>query len=189
MNNNVIICNGFNQYFDVPKIDGHRSALFRTAIVIKKKDFFDEWKSYSIFFWEIIQAIVSRLLMKAYIENSIYISSSDDLKLWLKQQRTIKSEYFFSPPAKIIFSDKEENLKILMTLENWFDIGKIEPYACSYTFSFYSYEADMNLRLTEVIIIALTNKSKNCDIVFFKECDSPKWYWPIASFLRSLFLG
>ena len=122
--------------------------------------------------------------MKVYIENSIHINSSDDLKHWLKQQRTIKSEYFFSPPVEIVFFDKKENHKVLMTLENWCDIGKIEPYACSYTFSFYSYEADMNLKLKEVIVSVLKGKSKNCELSFFNECHYPKWYWPIISFFR-----
>ena len=87
-----------------------------------------------------------------------------------------------------MFFFDQEGHKVLMTLENWCDIGTIEPYACSYTFSFYSYDADINLKLTKVIVSLLKGKSKNCELSFFKERDYPQWYWPIVSFLRSLFL-
>lgn len=42
MSNNkqlCIICRGFNNNFDVPRVDGKGAAQFRTAIIIKKRTF------------------------------------------------------------------------------------------------------------------------------------------------------
>ncbi len=47
---NCAVCHGFNNFFDVPKADGKTPATFRTAIVIKKKEFYDEWDVYDALF-------------------------------------------------------------------------------------------------------------------------------------------
>ena len=41
-----VICRGFNKFFEAPKVDGKTTATSRTAIVVKKSDFYDEWDVY-----------------------------------------------------------------------------------------------------------------------------------------------
>ena len=57
----AFICHGFNNYFEPPKFIGGHRVVFRTAVVIKKRDFYDEWDVYDDLFWRMVVAIAAEI--------------------------------------------------------------------------------------------------------------------------------
>lgn len=72
-----------------------------------------------------------------------------------------------------------------MTLEDWSDIGKVEPYSCSYTFSFYSCGGKIDALINDSIVAQLSQEADVCEVKTIHESASPKWYWPILNTIKS----
>lgn len=191
MSNNkqlCIICRGFNNNFDVPRVDGKGAAQFRTAIIIKKKDFYDGWEVYDAFLWRIVQRIISDLdatiLIKCPESEFGLVKSLDELREWQKQQAAEDPDFGIDAPTEVRFFNRESFL-CLMLLEDWSDIGKIEPYACSYTYSFYSYDVKVDAKVSASLERALDVDSEMVSVSHIQEEPFPKWYWPLINKLKS----
>ena len=96
----------------------------------------------------------------------------------------VDSELGIDVPTEIRFMKGTSTL-CLMTLEDWSDIGKVEPCSCSYTFSFYSYENGMDKTVNDSIVTQLSQEEELGEIKAIQECASPKWYWPLLDMVRS----
>lgn len=182
-----IICQGFNHYFDVPKVVGRKPATHRTAIVIKMMDFDDEWDVYDAMFWRIVQRIALDLNASIRIQHpesgADEMQSLEELRSWQKQQAATDSEFVIDMPTEIRFFNGD-GLLCLMTLEDWSATDKIEPYSCSYTFSFYSDKKGVDESINDSITTQLSHEEKVGEIITFHECNSPKWYWPLLNIFR-----
>lgn len=183
-----VICRGFNKFFDAPKADGRTPVTFRTAIVIKKRDFYDEWDVYDALFWRIIQRITIDLNASIRIicpeSETGEMQSLEELRTWQKKQAASDPEFGMDVPTEIRFM-KGTSILCLMTLEDWSDIGKVEPYSCSYTFSFYSYEKEIDESINGSIKAQLSNEEEVGEIRTAQECTSPQWYWSIFAMIKS----
>lgn len=197
MNRNKImcvICRGFNKFFDVPKVDGKALATFRTAIIIKKRGFYDEWEVYDALFWRIVRSVALGLNASVNIKcpgsESGEMHSLEELRDWQRQQAANDSEFMIDVPTEISFLRGNSPL-CLMSLEDWSDIGKIEPYSCSYTFSFYSYGKGIDESINGSIMAQLSSEEEVGEINAVQECASPKWYWPFLAMIKSdnFFIG
>lgn len=58
------------------------------------------------------------------------------------------SEFEENTPSEITFLKGGVPI-CLMMLEDWSDIGKIEPYTASYTYSFYCCDANMDMMISQ----------------------------------------
>ncbi len=182
-----VICRGFNKFFDVPKVDGKTPATFRTAFAIKMRDFDDEWGLYDALFWRIIHRITIDLNASIRIlcpeSETGEMQSLEELRIWQKEQAASDSEFGIDVPTEIRFL-KGGSLLCLMSLEDWSDIGKPEPYSLSYTFSFYSYEKEIDESVNGSIASQLSIEKEAGEIKAFQECNSPKWYWPLLDIIK-----
>ena len=79
----------------------------------------------------------------------------EELRAWQKQQDATDPEFGIDVPTEIRFI-KGDDVLCLMTLEDWSDIGKVEPYSCSYTFSFYSYREKVHALINDSIVAQLS---------------------------------
>ena len=183
-----IICRGFNKFFDLPKVDGKTPAPFRTAFTIKKRYFDEEWGSYDAFFWRVIQRISldfnTSIRIRCPESEAGEMLSLAELRRWQKHQAATDSEFGIDVPTEIRFL-KDDNLLCLMTLEDWSDIGKVEPYSCSYTFSFYSCENGIDKAVNDSIKAQLLSEKDVGEIKAVQECTSPQWYWPLLDVIKS----
>lgn len=116
-----VICRGFNKFFDAPKADGRTPVTFRTAIVIKKRDFYDEWDVYDALFWRIIQRITIDLNASIRIicpeSETGEMQSLEELRTWQKKQAASDPEFGIDVPTEIRFM-KGTSILCLMTLED-----------------------------------------------------------------------
>ena len=123
-----VICRGFNKFFDAPKAYGERLVAFRTAIVIKKHDFYDEWEVYDALFWRIVRSVARGLNASIRIRcpesESGEMHSLEELRDWQRDQTAIDSEFGIDVPTEILFL-QDDNLLCLMSLEDWSDIGNV----------------------------------------------------------------
>lgn len=184
----AVICQGFNNHFKAPKDIGGMPVQFRTAVVIKKRDFFDEWEVYDALFWRITGRVSEE------ISDSIRISVFDcetkpfttlsKLRAWQAQQQISDSEFVLEPPREIEFFSENKPV-CLMELEDWSDIGKPEPYACSFTFSFYCSSIITNAKVKDAINEQLTKDPEISGITTEFESKAPRWYWPIINTIKS----
>ena len=55
------ICHGFNNHFESPKFIGEHRVVFRTAVVIKKRDFYDEWDVDDDLFWRMVVTVATEI--------------------------------------------------------------------------------------------------------------------------------
>ena len=85
----VFICHGFNNYFEPPKLIGEHHVMFRTAIVIKKRDSYDEWDVYDDLFWRMVGAIVAK------VADSYRIKVIDQTALIFKSSKKLKDHCTF----------------------------------------------------------------------------------------------
>jgi hypothetical protein len=178
-----IICHGFNEHFEVPKIDGKVKATFRTAIVIKKRDFYDEWDVYDNLAWRVINGVAKALSASMQIDcpepSEEHLSSFEELRQWQDKQSQTDPDFALEPPTQIRFYAKK-TLLCLMSLEDWSDIWTIEPYLGSFTFSFYSYDSEINAKVTEAITNQLEAEPEISEVRTVYEATAPKWYWAIT---------
>ena len=183
-----VICRGFNKFFDAPKAYGERLVAFRTAIVIKKHDFYDEWEVYDALFWRIVRSVARGLNASIRIRcpesESGEMHSLEELRDWQRDQTAIDSEFGIDVPTEIRFL-QDDNLLCLMSLEDRSDIGNVEPYSSSYTFSFYSYENGIDKAVNDSIKAQLSQEEEAVEIRTAQECTSPKWYWPLFAKIKS----
>lgn len=183
-----VLCHGFNNFFEPPKFDGENPATSRTAVVIKKCDFYDDWGVYDAMFWRIIQRISFGLNATIRIRfpesKSGEMKSLKELRAWRKQQAATDPEFGIDAPTEIRFI-KGDSVLCFMTLEDWSDIGRIEPYSCSYTFSFYSYEKSVDALINDSIATQLSQEEAVAEVKTINELVSPKWYWPILNTIKS----
>ena len=191
MNNNklaCVICRGFNKFFEAPKVDGKTTATSRTAIVVKKSDFYDEWDVYDAMFWRIVQRITfdldATIKIRCPESESMEMKSLEELRAWQKQQAATDPEFGIDVPTEIRFI-KGDDVLCLMTLEDWSDIGKVEPYSCSYTFSFYSYQEEVDALINDSIVAQLSQECGVCEVKTIHESPTPKWYWPVFNTIKS----
>ena len=193
-----IICHGFNEHFEVPKIDGKVKAAFRTAIVIKKRDFYDEWDVYDNLAWRVINRVAKALSASMRIDcpepSEEPLSSFEELRKWQAEQYRTDPDFALEPPTQIRFYAKE-SLLCLMSLEDWSDIWTIEPYLGSFTFSFYSYDSEIDAKVTEAITNQLEAEPEISEVRTVREAKTPKWYWAITreyslkEFIKDVVIG
>lgn len=182
------ICHGFNNYFESPKFIGEHRVVFRTAVVIKKRDFYDEWDVYDNLFWRMVVAVATEIAdaycIKVTDQTAPTFNSVSELRAWQTHQEEVDSEFVLDPPGEIdLFS---ESVPIChMELEDWSDIVKYEPYACSYTFSFYSYNGDVNAKIGNALHKFLSSDKEISAISVVNESPRPKWYWPLLNIIKS----
>ena len=184
----AFICHGFNNYFDLPKAIGGRRMTLRTAVVIKKRDFFDEWDVYDDLFWRMTERVSAeisdRICIKTLDVTAPTFDSLPELRAWQSQQKLSDSEFVIEPPGEIWFYSRGD-LVCRMMFENWSDIVKHEPYACSFTFSFYSDNLKINFRIGEILQAFLSAAPEISNATTVQEAPSPKWYWPLMDRLKS----
>ena len=72
-----------------------------------------------------------------------------------------------------------------MELEDWSDVGKVEPYSCSYTFSFYSHDVNVNEKIGNELQKFLSSEKAISGVSEVYEVPQPKWYWPILNTIKS----
>ena len=182
------ICHGFNNHFESPKFIGEHRVVFRTAVVIKKRDFYDEWDVYDNLFWRMVVAVATEIAdaycIKVTDQTAPTFDSVSELRAWQTHQEEVDFEFVLDPPGEIdLFS---ESVPIChMELEDWSDIVKYEPYACSYTFSFYSYNGDVNAKIGNALHKFLSSDKEISAISVVNESPRPKWYWPFLDVLKS----
>lgn len=181
------ICRGFNNYFPVPSVgkDGH--AKFRTAVVLKKVDWLDSWGMYAAVFSRIVQAVSETLTATMQIDCPDvprgYVGSFTELNDVEARLMMEDPEYQPDAPSEIRFL-RDDEVVCMMSFEDWSDVGKIEPYALSYTCAFYSSVSTVDTDVARVVRQQLESESCISAIGMFKELDRPKWYWPLLTALR-----
>ena len=184
-----VICRGFNNYFPIPSIGESKRAKFRTAVVLKKVDWLDPWGMYAPVFSRVVQNVSDTLAAAIQIDcpdvPSGFVGSFSELRDVEARLMTKDHEYQPIAPSEIrFFCDGE--IVCRMDLEDWSDVGKIEPYALSYTYSFYSFDIKVDADVARVVRQQLESESCISEVVVFKEIDRPKWYWPLLTALRRL---
>lgn len=169
----IFICRGFNDNFGVPEIDNGVRARYRTAVVVKKNDWRDEWDDYDALVWRIIQNVADDLSAEMKIScpehESGYVTSLSQWREWYAENEN----NVLDTPTEILFI-KEGRTLCFMRFEDWSDVGKIEPYAVSYTYSFYSYDSSIDNKLAKSVRARLTDDLDAGEIIENKECPSPK---------------
>lgn len=183
----VFICHGFNNYFEPPKLIGEHQVMFRTAIVIKKRDSYDEWYVYDDLFWRMMGAIVAKVAdsyrIKVIDQTAPTFDSASELREWQSLQKATDSEFVLDPPGEIdLFSADAPICHI--ELEDWSDIVEHEPYACSFTFSFYSDSKNVNAEIDEALRRFLSTDKEVSEVTTVNEYPAPKWYWPLLRVVK-----
>lgn len=102
--------------------------------------------------------------------------------VWI-QQVAVDPEFGIDVPTEIRFLNGDV-MTCLMTLEDWSDRGKVEPYSCSYAFSFYSYSEKVNELFQNTIRAQLLQEDEVDAVKVFHEHDSPKWYWSFLDMVK-----
>ena len=160
----------------------------RTAVVIKKRDFFDEWDVYDSFFWLMLESLSNKIADKMRIKalgcDSRTFATLDELRTWQAQQKSFDPEFDLEPPCEIEFFS-EGCLVSMMKFENWSDIVKHEPYACSFTFSFYSDNLKTNAQIGDSLQHCLSSSQEITNVTHVQEEPEPKWFWPVMATLKS----
>ncbi len=188
MRNRFIICHGFNPYFSVPKLGGIH-AKFRTAIVLKFPNPHNNWYLVENEAYRILQHVADALLSTIKINfsdsNVKIMHSIQEVKEWEFKQKQHDSDFVETPPSKILYEKKEKCI-CLALLEDWSDIGKIEPYNLSYTYSFYSMEQHVDQCITSAIFAQLKSDVESLDVEVVWEMKKKQWYWPLLDVLRKV---
>ena len=182
------ICHGFNNHFEPPKFVGERRVMFRTAVVMKKCDFYDVWDVYDDLFWRMVIAIAAEIAdsyrIKVIDQTAPAFNSLSELRTWQSYQKESDSEFVLDPPGEIDFFSADAPI-CHMELEDWSDVVKYEPYACSFTFSFYSHDEDINIKIVDVLKKLLSFDKSVAGVSEVFEVPRPKWYWPLVNIARS----
>jgi hypothetical protein len=183
----VFICHGFNNYFEPPKFIGEHLVMLRTAVVIKKRDFYDEWDVYDDLFWRMVVAMTTEMAdayrIKVTDQTAPAFNSISELRAWQALQKETDSEFVPDPPAEIDLISAGTPI-CHMEFEDWSDIGKVEPYSCSYTFSFYSHDVNVNEKIGNELQKFLSSEKAISGIFEVYEVPQPKWYWPLVNIAR-----
>lgn len=184
----AVICRGFNNYCDMPKFIGKRRIMFRTSVVIKKRNCFDEWDVYDDLFWRmetaVSVAVADGCRIKAMDQTAPIFCAFSEFRAWQSEQKASDPEFVVEPPGEIEFFSVDKPI-CLMEFEDWSDIVKHEPYACSFTFSFYSDNKNVNARIEALLHRFLLADKEISEITTVNECPSPKWYWPLLNVMKS----
>ena len=184
----AVICRGFTNYCGMPKFIGNRRIMFRTSVVINKRDFFDEWDVYDDLFWRMVTAVLADVAdgcrIKAMDQTAPLFDTFSEFRAWQARQKTLAPEFVVEPPGEIEFFSVDRPI-CLMEFEDWSDIVKHEPYACSFTFSFYSDNKNVDARIEDVLHRFLLADKEISEIATVNECPSPKWYWPLLNVMKS----
>ena len=182
------ICHGFNNYCESPKFIGEHRVMFRTAVVFKERDFDDVWDVHDDLFWRMVNVIAAELAdsyrIKVIDQTAPIFDSVSELRAWQSLQKETDSEFVLDPPAEIDLFSAGASI-CHMEFEDWLDIGKHEPYACSFTFSFYSYDENVNAKIGEVLQKFLSSEKAISGVSEVYEVPQPKWYWPILNTIKS----
>lgn len=189
----TFICRGFNRYFDVPSMTKGKKACARTAVVVKKKSFYDGWHDYSELFVEIAERV--SLALGAQITVEVSDSSAGPFisfaqwREWCNQQQDLDPECIGLEPITRVLYSIDSDIACLMSLEDWSDVGGVEPYACSFTYSFYSCDPEIDDRIAQCLneLLGEFNGASSAAIVV--EASSPRWYWRPLDFLRTIVHG
>ncbi len=182
------ICHGFNNYCEPPKFIGGHRVMFRTAVVFKERDFDDVWDVHDDLFWRMVNVIVAELAdsyrIKVIDQTAPIFDSVSELRAWQSLQKETDSEFVLDPPAEIdLFSAGAPICH--MEFEDWSDIGKYEPYACSFTFSFYSHDENLNAKIGNVLHKFLSSEKEVSGVLEIYEAPRPKWHWPLLKIIKS----
>lgn len=181
---NTCICRGFNGNFDIPLIGDGSRAKFRTAVVLKKINHNDDWEVYDGLFWRIVQKVSDRLSAELEIRCAVSgLESVESLLQWRKLQAEYPEEGI-DTPVEINFVRGEKPVCV-MKHEDWSDVGKIEPYAISYTYSFYSLNSAIDNAIAESIRVRLLESEEVGKVEKCVERSAPKWYWSIVNSVDS----
>ena len=181
---NTCICRGFNGNFDIPLIGDGSRAKFRTAVVLKKINYNDDWEVYDGLFWRIVQKVSDRLSAELEIRCAVSgLESVESLLQWRKLQAEYPEEGI-DTPVEINFVRGEKPVCV-MKHEDWSDVGKIEPYAISYTYSFYSLNSAIDNAIAESIRVRLLESEEVGKVEKSVERSAPKWYWSIVNSVDS----
>lgn len=182
-----MICHGFNNYCESPKFIGDRRVIFRTAVIFKKRDPYDRWDVYDDLFWRLITEIVSvvadEICIKLMDKTAPTCGTLSELRTWQSRQKLLDTEFVLEPPGEIVMFDKGSPV-CLMWFEDWSDVVIHEPYACSFTFSFYSDNRLLNDRIGEIIRQFLLADIEISDITTVRESPTYKWYWPLLNVIK-----
>ena len=182
------ICHGFNNYCESPKFIGEHRVMFRTAVVFKERDFDDVWDVHDDLFWRMVNVIVAELAdsyrIKVIDQTAPIFCAFSEFRAWQSEQKASDPEFVVEPPGEIEFFSVDKPI-CLMEFEDWSDIVKHEPYACSFTFSFYSDNKNVDARIEDVLHRFLLADKEISEIATVNECPSPKWYWPLLNVMKS----
>ena len=192
MKNDLVtfLCRGFNRYFDVPRLCHGRKAVFRTAVVTKKKDFHDEWHDYDALIVDAAERVSAALGAQMEVRVSELSAgpfpSFANWREWCDRQMDVDPECIGPEPITEVWFKTGGDVVGLMSWEDWSDVGKFEPYAVSYTYSFYSLDADVDEKIFLCLSGLLDQHESVSSVSHVVESHSPRWYWKPLDFLRSL---
>ncbi len=181
------ICHGFNTYCKSPKFIGGQRVMYRTAVVIKNHDFDEEWALYDDLFWRMLSVIAAEIAdsycIKMIDQTAPTFDSVSELRAWQSLQKESDSEFFLGGPGEIDFFSAGF-LICHMVFEDWSDVVKPETYAISFTFSFYSYDKNVNAKIGNVLQKFLSSEESITEIAEFFESPHPKWYWCLLNIIK-----
>lgn len=189
----AILCRGFNKYFDVPLLGYRRKATCRTAVVVKKNDFHDEWSDYADLFVELIGrvavALKARIGLRTSDMSAGVFPSVSKWREWCECQIASDPECFGLEPITEVSFELGVQVSVLMSMEDWSDIGGDEPYSCSFTYSFYSCDRSVDEGVADVVRRFLESAAQVSTYKVVTESSSPKWYWRPLNALSALVFG
>lgn len=184
----IYICKGFNRYCSTPKLNEHKKQMFRTALIIKKEDFYDNWEiTYNNIFWEFINNLVLNMsvdLEIVEVDNSSLYVPFNSWKNTFKSKTNISiDELDELTEIRII---KENEVICIISLENWSDSPDSHPYNWSYTYSFYTNDEQIDKTINKILSSSINSISSIELVDTIQEYPKPKWYWKYMGFLKIL---
>lgn len=175
----IYICKGFNRYCSTPKLNEHKKQMFRTALIIKKEDFYDNWEiTYNNIFWEFINNLVVNMsadLEIVEVDNSSLYVPFNSWENTFKSKTNISVDELDEPTEIRII--KENEVICIISLENWSDSPDPHPYSWSYTYSFYTNDEQIDKTIYETLISQVKSISSVDLIDIIKEEPTPIWHW------------
>lgn len=182
------ICKGFNCYCSAPKLKDFRKQIFRTALIIKKEDFFDCWEiTYNNIFWELINNLVANMTVDleiVEIDNSSLYVPFDSWENTFKAKTNISGDELDEPTELRMI--KGNKIICVISLENWSDSPSPHPYNWSYTYSFYTNNAQIDKTIYEILSSSIKTIPSVELIDTIQEYHKPIWYLKYKEFLESI---
>ena len=176
---NAYICQGFSPFFIPIKMDLFRKSKFRTALIVKRVSFLDDFSIYATFFKSIIEFFLEKFETKVEFSNNHYIAIKtynnlldlmSSVSIKNKAQRTYN-------PIKFKFI-KDRNTNFILSVEDWTDIDQIDVYNSSWVLSFYSNKENINNEIIKYINEFINKNSNTVNIVKrIDEFKQPNLIW------------